>query len=138
MGDGRLVTHDEALKMIDEHLGDKCYVGLLVERHDREHAENPVPVFHLIAELGNKLAPKPPRLDPGAGLYDVGTDSFHLPPLAGTIRARDNGLDFELADTVTLRIAWRGSPEVGDFKPDPKVEAWLRSVSEEEGSARTP
>lgn len=36
----------------------------------------------------------------------------------GTTQLRDNGIDFLVSDTVSIRVAWRGSKEVGDEHPD--------------------
>jgi hypothetical protein len=54
----------------------------------------------------------PPLTLGGSPLYRIGgATTFPLPPLPGTIRERDNGLDFELTDGLTLRVAWYGSRE---------------------------
>jgi hypothetical protein len=34
--------------------------------------------------------------------------------MTGTIHLRDNGVDFRVAGTVSIRVAWRGSKEVGN------------------------
>jgi hypothetical protein len=39
--------------------------------------------------------------------------------MTGTIHLRDNGVDFRVADTVSIRIAWRGSKEVGNPYSNP-------------------
>jgi hypothetical protein len=112
--DDKLITHDEALALIDSHIGERCYVGLHVERADREHPQSTAMVFGVVSRLENPLAPRAARVDPGEGIYDCGSQGFHLPRLADTtIVLRDNGLNFRLADTVSLRIAWPGSAEVG-------------------------
>lgn len=43
----------------------------------------------------------------------MGEQPFSLPELPGTIRESNNGLDFDLTDGLTLRIAW-ADPEAPD------------------------
>jgi hypothetical protein len=120
MSKDTIITHAEALRLIDEHIGEKVYLALLVTRGEPDHPENPVPVFHKIGPLDNPLAPKPPRLQPDEGLYQVGGhmgESFHFAPMTGTVHLKDHGVDFRVADGVTMRVAWRGSSEVGDWRP---------------------
>lgn len=67
--------------------------------------------------LGNPLRDRPPRLEDDIGFYGFGRegfDAFPLPPLTGTIQLRDNGIDFLISETASIRIAWRGSEEIGD------------------------
>ena len=63
------------------------------------------------------MDPAPPRLESEVGFYEVGSHSFGLGPMAGTVHLRDNGIDFRVADTALIRIAWRGSREMGDWRP---------------------
>ena len=114
MSTGTVITHAEALRLIDEQIGKQVYVGFLVGRADPEDPEGPTPFVHRIGALKNLLAPKPPRLDPDVGYYELGSESFCFPPMAGTIHLRDNGVDFRVADTVSIRVAWRGSEEIGN------------------------
>ncbi|HKB51366.1 MAG TPA: hypothetical protein VKC63_08045 [Solirubrobacterales bacterium] len=37
--------------------------------------------------------------------------------MAGTVCLRDNGIDFRPSDGALIRVAWRGSSEVGDWRP---------------------
>jgi hypothetical protein len=37
--------------------------------------------------------------------------------MPGTVMLRDNGIDFRPSETVLIRVAWRGSGEVGDWRP---------------------
>jgi hypothetical protein len=115
-----IITHAEALRLIDEQIGEKVYLALLVTPGDPEDPENPLPVFHMIAPLRNPLAPKPPRLEPDRGFYEIGKLHFLFAPMTGTIHLRDNGVDFRVDEDVSIRIAWHGSKEVGDWRPDPK------------------
>jgi hypothetical protein len=117
--DEKPVTHDEALELIDAHIGERCYMGLHVERVDGAHEEPRAMVFGIVAKLENDLAPKPARTSPGVGAYCCGSQPFHLPQMKGTsIVLRDNGLDFRMGDNVSLRIAWRPSSEVGWSRND--------------------
>ncbi len=109
------ITHTQALNLIDEHLGDHVYFGFLVAR--RDDSGELAPVDQVIAVLTNPMDPAPPRLESDFGFYEVGSHSFGLEPMAGTVHLRDNGIDFRVADTVLIRIAWRGSREMGDWRP---------------------
>jgi hypothetical protein len=114
MSEDSVITHAEALRLIDEQLGERVYVGFLVARADPDDPEGPTPFVHRLGPLKNRLAPKPPRLEPDVGFYELGSEAFCFPPLTGTIHLRDNGIDFRVADTVSIRVAWRGSKEVGN------------------------
>lgn len=112
------IEHAEALRLIDEQVGERVYLALFVTRAASESGdEGPIPFIHLTGRLGNALAPSPPRLETDVGYYGFGReafDAFPFPPLAGTTQRRDNGIDFLISDTVWIRIAWRGSKEIGD------------------------
>jgi hypothetical protein len=118
MSTDTVITHTEALRLIDAQIGEQVYVGFLVARAGAEGAgEDPIPFVHRIGSLENPLTPKPPRLNPGEGFYRLGGEAgewFHFAAMAGTIHLRDNGVDFRVADTVSIRVAWRGSKEVGN------------------------
>jgi hypothetical protein len=122
------ITHEQALDLIEEHLGEQVYFGFLVARGD--DSGELVPIDHGIGVLTNPLDPRPPRLDPDGGFYAIGNacDSYHLPPLSGTVHLRDNGIDFRIADTAMIRVAWRGSSEVGDWRPTREALIKLNSV----------
>jgi hypothetical protein len=128
MSEDTVISHAEALRLIDEQIGEKVYVGFLVARAEPGDPEGPTPFVHSIGSLENQLAPKPPRLDPNVGYYQLGSESFCFPPMAGTIHLRDNGVDFRVADTVSIRVAWRGSKEVGNSQPNPELVAKLRAM----------
>ena len=114
MSTDTVMTHAEALRLIDERIGEKVYVGFLVARADPDDPEGPLPFVHSLGPLKNALAPKPPRLDPEVGYYELGGEALCFAPMTGTIHLRDNGVDFRVADTVSIRVAWRGSKEVGN------------------------
>jgi hypothetical protein len=67
MSKDTITTHAEALRLIDEHIGEKVYLAVLVTRGEPDHPEDPVPIFHKIGPLSNPLAPEPPRLQPDEG-----------------------------------------------------------------------
>jgi hypothetical protein len=132
MSEDTIITHAEALRLIDEHVGDKkVYLALLVKRGDADHPDPTVPFFHRIGPLENPLEPKPPRLEPDHGAYKMGGlmgEMFYFAPMTGTVHSRDNGVDFRVADGVTIRIAWRGSTEVGDWRPTAESLARLNAA----------
>jgi hypothetical protein len=107
-----IITRDEALVMLEEHVGQKCEFGLWA-------GPPPVRVGGGIQVPGQEIMWVNGKLgviqrwpEPGTSpLYCIGSASFtfRLPPLPGTISERDHGLDFELIDGVTLRVAWPGS-----------------------------
>jgi hypothetical protein len=142
MPDERVITHAEALRLIEEHMGDKVYLGILVATDPADDAVDPVDVISVIGRLDNPLAPKPPRLEGDKAIYSVGKGGpfpmFHLHPMSGTIHVRDNGVDFRVADTVSIRVAWRGSKEIGDWRPDPESIARLNRRIASASGARTP
>ncbi len=124
MADGA-ITHVEALDLIEEHIGEQVYMGFLVAGVD-DQADDMKPVQHLVGELENPLEPRPPRLEPDFGYYNIGKGSyrsFGFAPMSGTVQLRDNGIDFRPSETVLIRVAWRGSSEVGDWRPSREVSA---------------
>ncbi len=121
-GDAVSITHEEALCLIDEHVGEYVYLGLLVTRAESESGEEgPIPFVHMSGHLRNVLEPKPPRLEPDIGFYGFGgpANTFPFPPLAGKTQLRDNGIDFLISETASIRVAWSGSTEVADHWKHP-------------------
>jgi hypothetical protein len=113
------ITHTEALRLIDEQVGERIYLALFVKRAESDSGEEgPMPFIQKTARLGNPLQDRPPRLEDDIGYYGFGREgidnAFPLPPLAGTVQLRDNGIDFLISETTSIRIAWRGSKEIGD------------------------
>lgn len=135
------ITHEEALRLIDEQVGERVHLALFVKRVESESGgEGPMPFIQETGRLWNPFQNRPPRLERDIGYYSFNRDgvgAFPIPPLAGTTRLRDNGIDFLISDTTSIRIAWRGSKEVGDG-PDAGKLARLRilGVAREEESAR--
>jgi hypothetical protein len=66
-----------------------------------------------VGKLENELAPSPPRLNPDHGYYCIGHIAYAFPPMVGPVYLRDEGVDFRVAKTSLVRVAWRGSQEVG-------------------------
>jgi hypothetical protein len=115
---GEAITHAQALDLIDTHLGETVYVGFLVASAQDGPEGEMSAVVHVVGELGNPLDPRSPRLDPGVGFYGVGRHwTYAFAPMVGTVHLRDNGIDFRPSDEVLIRVAWRGSGEVGDWRP---------------------
>jgi hypothetical protein len=109
------ISHVEALRLIDARVGERVYFGFLVARGENL-GDDQVPAVHVLGELDNPLAPEPPRLEPDIGFYRVGGEAgecFRLGPMAGSVHLRDEGVDFRIADSVTIRVAWCGSTEIG-------------------------
>lgn len=129
MSEERRITHAEALELIEEHMGEKVYFGFLV--CSANPTDGSVPVEHVIGELRNPLEPKPPRLEGEKALYRLGVGAgawFGLSPMIGTVHLRENGIGFRVAEGVTIRVAWRGSPEVGDWRPTAESLARLNAL----------
>ena len=122
------VSHAEALRLIDERLGERAYLGIRVALAEGASKDRAVSFVETHGRLSNPLAHDPPRLDPDVGYYAFGSaasEAYPFPPMAGTIRLRDHGLDFLVAEGVSIRVAWRGSSEVGEG-PDAGSLARLR------------
>jgi len=119
MSKGTPIPHPEALRLIDARIGETVSLSLLVGRADPDDPEGPTPFVNKVGTLENPLEPKPPRLDPDVGFYGMGGESFCFPPMAGTIELRDDGVDFHVAETVSIRLAWRGSEEMGSHWSNP-------------------
>ena len=99
-----------------------------------------MPFIEKTGRLGNPFENRPPRLEDDIGYYGFGRegfDAFPLPPLTGTTQLRDNGIDFLISETALIRIAWRGSEEIGDG-PDAGHLGRLRilGLAREDESAR--
>ena len=125
------VTHEEALRLIDEQIGERVHLGLFLAGADGDApgaTDGRVMFLGQNGRLFNPLDPRPPRLESGVGYYSIGrdgTNAYPIHPVAETIELRDSGLDFHLPGGALIRVAWRGSSEVGDG-PDPGALARLR------------
>lgn len=107
------LDHEEALRRIDEQLGERVYFGVIVRRTDTAYRGG---IVETSAPLDTSLMERPPRLGQGVGFYSFGSLDVCLPPMPGVIREHDHGLNFELADGVVIRVAWRpapGKPPIG-------------------------
>jgi len=111
-----IITHAEALSLIDEHIDEAVYLGILVAGQDGQRG-GPAPVRQVMGRLENPLEPKPPRLRPDYAVYRIGGINLGLgfAEIAGAVIQRDNGVDFRAGDTVLIRVAWRGSSEVDNW-----------------------
>jgi hypothetical protein len=111
---GATLTREEALMLLHDHWEDECYLALWAEAPS---GQGTLGVIELRGPLTNTLgirgaASRPDETRDIMGtLYMIGGHPFMLPALPGTIRERDNGLDFELTDGLKLRIGWT-TPEV--------------------------
>jgi hypothetical protein len=130
--DAVTITHAEALRLIDEQVGERVYLALFVTRAESESGEEgPIPFIHMSGRLGNPFPERPPRLEPDVGYYGFGREAFAafpFPPLVGTTQLRDNGIDFLISDTAWIRIAWRDSKEVGNSHPDAGEQRRLKAM----------
>jgi hypothetical protein len=109
------LTYDEALFMLNDHLGKEVSVCFSMTGQG-----GPWPILPpLIAELGKRSLGRRGRRDvPPAAvtrikesvdpLYTVGGQPLSLPPLPGEIRPYEFGLEWVLAEGLTLRINWGG------------------------------
>jgi hypothetical protein len=132
MSTGReTLTHEEALRLIDDQIGERVHLGLYLASADGDAwgvTDGRVMFVGQNGRLVNPLEPKPPRLETDVGYYGFGpdgTDAYPLHPIAETIELRDSGIDFHLPGGALIRVAWRGSHEIGDG-PDPGRLARLR------------
>jgi hypothetical protein len=108
---GETLSREEALARLEQHIGERCQFGLWA-------GPPPVRVEGGIEVPGEEVLWVDGKLDvihrspeaDASPLYCIGglSFSFLLPPLPGTISERDHGLDFELTDGLTLRLAWPG------------------------------
>lgn len=116
---GEAITHAQALDLIEEHLGEQVYLGYLFAPPHGSTGDDFVGVEEKTGVLANPFGDaRPPRLEPDIGAYELGTGrSFYLSPMAGTVCLRDNGIDFRPGENALIRVAWRGSSEVGDWRP---------------------
>ncbi len=123
MSDDDTLTREQALLMLNDHIGERVYFGLRVNLAAVDDMIGGLhPVFEVYGELthpvegGEELAAAaiPPATREIFGyLYKVGEQPVLLPPLPGTITYQGHGLDFALTAGLTLRVAWK-DPEQED------------------------
>lgn len=105
------LSYADALSKLEEHVGERCQFGLW--------AGDPPVLIDGVIEVraqevmwySGELVRRTPPLDGTSSMFSIGGrmgPSFFLPPLPGVINERESGLDFELADGLTLRVAWPG------------------------------
>jgi hypothetical protein len=111
------LTREQALLLLHDHLGERIYFGLRVNvdaTDDMPGGSHPVIELHGElthpveggVELAEASVPDTTREIFGY-VYKVGEQPVCLPPLPGTIAYHGHGLDFELTDGLTLRVAWQ-------------------------------
>jgi hypothetical protein len=118
--DNGTLTHEQALPMLNEHLGEEVGVWLSM-RGPSDEALGPFSVTRRIGTLGHgPLGPSgndPTALtfrDTFAFMYTIDGEALMLPPLPGTVSETALGLEWRLADGLTLRINWPQRSEGGD------------------------
>lgn len=113
------VSHEEALRLIDERIGERVHLALFLPSVDGDApgmTDGKTMFVGRSGRLVNPLEPRPPRLEPDVGFYGFGrdgSDTYPFAPIAESIELRDSGLNFHLRGGGLIRLAWRGSAEVG-------------------------
>ncbi len=118
------ITYEEARLRLHDHIGEHIYFGLWSAGEVSQteiislHGTLTHPV-EASADLADANLPAETRdtfgatytVEPDAAARAAGTGRgfLNLPPLPGTITETDNGLNFDIAEGVRLRIAWRGT-----------------------------
>jgi hypothetical protein len=110
------LTHDEALLMLNDHVGEEISVWLTMQGEGGPW--NVLPPFTgelgklVLGSSGGVEAPTHAavaRAQSTIGpMYAVGGQPLTLPPLPGVIRRYEMGLEWKLAEGLTLRINWGG------------------------------
>jgi hypothetical protein len=108
------LTHEQALFMLNDHIGAEVSVWLSVEG-DGGPWVIVKPMLGVLGKMG--LGASEGDVDPDHvtimkktvdPTYTVGGWPVHLPPLPGIVRRYEMGLEWVLADGLTLRINWGG------------------------------
>jgi hypothetical protein len=94
------LTHEQALTMLNDHLDEEVFVGLTMSSPSGDFS-----VMRMAGALGKLMVGETPSRD----AYTVGGEAFMLPPLPGTVSGSEMGLEWRLAEGLTLRINW-GNP----------------------------
>jgi hypothetical protein len=110
--DGGL-AHDAALLMLMEHLGEPVYASLSMATD--AIAGGPFSVMRMQGRLGHASTSDVGPGDAVATFRDIASVTFTiddeaimLPPLPGIVRQYEMGLEWVLAEGLTLRINWGG------------------------------
>ncbi len=107
------LTHEQALMMLNGHVGETVSVWLTMERPVGDGFERSG-IMRMAGELGHIPAVGASGSaatvleDALSVTYTIDGKALVLPPLPGTIRAHEFGLEWVLAEGLTLRINWRG------------------------------
>jgi hypothetical protein len=101
------LTREQALRRVHDHLGEEVDVGLevrsggggseLIGLHGK--------LRHPYEDMSDAPVPEDVR-DRFGSAYTVGGQDVRLESLPGTITESANGLEFELAAGIVLRIGW--------------------------------
>jgi len=104
------LTHEQALFMLNDHLGEEVSVWLSMTGPGGPWAIM-TPMIGVLGKTG--LGASAGDVDPEAitrvkqsldPMYTVGGAPFNLPPLPGIVRRYEMGLEWMLAEGLTLRI----------------------------------
>jgi hypothetical protein len=113
MADGAL-THEQALFMLNDHVGEDVFVSLRMSTPDGGIAIFPPLQGRLdkrvLGESEGDVTPEAITQAKAiiAPMYVVGERHLGLPPLPGAVRRYEMGLEWVLAEGLTLRINWGG------------------------------
>jgi hypothetical protein len=108
------LTHERALMMLNDHLEQEVSVWLSMDSPGGPFKIVPPMIGVLgktaLGESDGDLDPETitrakQTVDP---MYTVGGRSLILPPLPGVVRPYEMGLEWVLAEGLTLRINWGG------------------------------
>lgn len=102
------LTHDQALMMPNDHLDEDVFVGLTMSTADGDFS-----VMRMVGTLGKMVVEETTSRDATLDaknavdpMYTVGGEACMLPPLPGSVLPTDLGLEWRLAEGLTLRINW--------------------------------
>lgn len=112
------ITHEQAMALLREQLGKQVFVNLSA----LDPNGSPVSVMRLAGKLDRRrmVGGDEPPSDPGERAevtvfsaaigegFTVDGQPLGLPPLLGIVRPYELGLEWVLAEGVTLRINWGG------------------------------
>ena len=110
------LTHDQALIRLNGHVGETVSVWLTMERPMGDGSGR-FGIMRMVGELGHlpsvgDIGPAATALKDALSItYTIDGKALLLPPLPGVIKAYDLGLEWVLAEGLTLRIVWGRASE---------------------------
>jgi hypothetical protein len=109
------VTHDQALMRLNGHVGESVSVWLTMER-PMGVGSGRFGIMRMVGELGHMpsvgVGPAATAFKEALSItYTIDGKALLLPPLPGVIKAYDLGLEWVLAEGLTLRIIWGRTSE---------------------------